>query len=200
MGDNNYTLRAYIYSILILEQADQEALWTIKDRANSGRFAFSHFYTALGRKEYQEFLGLTDRWSDKPPQKPIKQEHLESLGEALGYIYGSKSDDRPALVRSQNPDLKHLGEALVNKEAKLILKNRGTLDDALDELKEPSDAFQDSLIAVNLKLKKAVSLLPKYQGGKPAIDDLIAEIYEQADTLMLINDKKKKRGRDVDGA
>lgn len=200
MGDNNNTLRAYIYSILMLEQAENAGVWSIKDRANSGRFAFSHLYTAIGRKEYQEFLGLTDGWSDKPPLKPIKDNFLAKLGETLGYIYGVKSDDRQALVRSQNPDLKLLGEALVSKPARLILKNRGSLDDALDELKDPSDAFQDSLIAVNLRLKRAINLMPKYQGGKPAINKLIEEIFEQADTLQTINRKKQGRGRNSDGA
>jgi hypothetical protein len=200
MGDNNNTLRAYIYSLLILEQAEDAGVWSIRDRANSGRFAFSHLYTAIGRKEYQEFLGLTDGWSDKPPLKPIKDDCLTKLGETLGYIYGAKSDDRPALVRSQNPDLKHLGEALVSKTARRILQNRGTLDDALDELKDPSDAFQDSLIAVNLRLKRAINLMPKYQGGKSAVDHLIEEIFEQADTLQTINRKKQGRSRSSDGA
>jgi hypothetical protein len=200
MGDNNNTLRAYIYSILILEQAEREGVWTIKDRSNTGRFAFSHFYTALGRKEYQEFLGLTDGWSDKPPLKPIKQDFVEKVGETLSYIYGSKSDDRPALVRSQNPDLKYLGEALVSSRARLILKNRGTLEEALDELKDPSEAFHDALIAVNLRIKRAIGLMPKYQGGKTAIDRLIDEIYEQADTLKLMNNKKRQRGRISNGA
>ena len=200
MGDNNNTLRAYIYSILMLEQAENAGVWSIKDRANSGRFAFSHLYTAIGRKEYQEFLGLTAGWSDKPPLKPIKDDVLSKLGEVLGYIYGVRSDDRTALVRSQNPDLKRLGEALVSRPARLILKNRGTLDDALDELKDPSDAFLDSLIAVNLRLKRAINLLPKYQGGKSEIDKLIEEIFEQADTLHTINKKKRARGRTSDGA
>jgi hypothetical protein len=192
MGDNNNTLRAYIYSVLMLEQAEEEELWSIKDRANNGRFAFSHLYTAIGRKEYQQFLGLTEGWVDKPPLKPIKNKFVPKLGETLTYIYGAKSDDRPALVRSQNPDLKFLGEALVNTRARQILRNRGTLDDALDELKDPSDAFQDSLIAVNLRLKRAISLMPKYQGGKQQIDNLIEEIFEQADTLKIINNKKQK--------
>jgi hypothetical protein len=141
MGDNNNTLRSYIYSVLMLEQAEEEELWTIKDRANTGRFAFSHLYTAIGRKEYQVFLGLTDGWVDKPPLRPIKDKFLNKLGEVLGYMYGVKSDDRQALVRSQNPDLKLLGEALVNNRARQILKNRGTLDDALDELKDPSSSW-----------------------------------------------------------
>jgi len=42
--------------------------------------------------------------------------------------------------------------------------------------------------------------MPKYQGGKPAIDSLVEEIFEQADTLHTINRKKQGRGRASDGA
>lgn len=193
MGDNNNTLRAYIYSILLLEQAEDAEIWSRRDRTNVGRFAFSHLYTALGRKEYQEYLGLTDGWSAKPALKPLKRSKLSELGETLGYIYGSKSNDQPALVRSQNPDLKDLGMALVNAAARLILKNKGDLDQARDALKDPSDAFLDALTVANLRISRAIALMPKYLGGRKQVDDLIEEIYEQADTLQTMNLKKKKK-------
>ena len=196
MGDNNNTLRAYIYAILILEQAEAAKIWSIKDKAvTKGRFAFSHLYTALGREQYQEYLGLTDGWSDTPPLQPIKKKFLGNLGEVLAYIYGSKSDDRQHLVKSQNPDLKNLGLAIAHNEARLILWNRGTLDDAVDALKEPSEAFHDALIATNLKIGRAIQLMPKYSGGKDEIDELISQIYEQADTLQTMNERKMRRGK-----
>lgn len=193
VGDNNNTLRAYIYSLLILEQAEKANIWSIKDRTNPGRFAFSHLYTAIGRKEYQEYLGLSDGWSDTPPLELIKKAKLENLGEVLGYIYGSKSDDRHALVKSQNPDLKDVGFAIVHREARLILKTRGSLDDARDALKDPSDAFYEALITANLKIQRVIRIMPKYAGGREEVDKLIDEIYEQADTLKTMNDKKKKK-------
>ncbi len=195
MGDNNNTLRSYIYSILILEQAERDSLWSIKDRSNAGRFAFSHLYTAIGRREYQEYLGLTERWSDKPPLEPIGKDNLGNLQDVLKFIYGSRSDDQPALVRSQNPDLKLLGEALVNPMSRRIIKGRGTLEEALDEIKDASDAFQDALVTANIRIKRAITLMAKYQGGKKAIDDLVEEIFEQADTLKTIVDKKSRRAR-----
>lgn len=196
MGDNNNTLRAYIYAILILEQAEESQVWSIKDRyVTRGRFAFSHLYTAIQRGEYQDYLGLTDGWSDTPPLKPIKKKFLPKLGEVLAYIYGSKSDDRPNLVKSQNPDLKDVGLAIAHPEARLILWNRGTLDEARDGLKEPSDAFHDALITTNLKLGRAIQLLPKYSGGRDDIDELVSQIFEQADTLQTMVQKKRSRSK-----
>ena len=196
MGDNNNTLRAYIYAILILEQAEDAQVWSIKDKyVTKGRFAFSHLYTALGREQYQEYLGLTDGWSDTPSLKPIKKKLINNLGEVLSYIYGSKSDDRQNLVKSQNPDLKNLGLSIANEEARLILWNRGTLDEAMDALKDPSDAFHDALISTNLKIARAIQLMPKYSGGRVEIDELISQIYEQADTLQTMNERKMRRGK-----
>jgi hypothetical protein len=196
MGDNNNTLRAYIYAILILEQAEKTQVWAIKDRYPArGRFAFSHLYTALGRAQYQEYLGLTEGWSNTPPLEPIEKKFLGNLGEVLSFIYGSKSDDRENFVKSQNPDLKNLGLAIVHEEARLILKNRGTLEVAMDALKDPSDAFHDALISTNLKISRAIELMPKYKGGRDEIDDLILQIYEQADTLHTMNERKKSRGK-----
>lgn len=193
MGDNNNTLRAYIYAILMLEQIEEDGAWKISDRTNSGRFAFSHLYTALGRKEYQHYLGLDEGWSDTPPIKPLKASKLNAFAETLTFIYGSKPSDRPALVKSQNPDLKDLGLAIANADARLILRNNGTLDEARDALKDPSDAFLDALTTANLRVARAVKLMPKYSGGKSQIDNLIEEIYEQADTLQTMNLKKMKK-------
>ena len=193
MGDSNNTLRAYIYAILILEQAENASAWSIKDKYIRGRFGFSHFYTALGREEYKQYLGLSEGWSDTPSLEPIKNEFLDNLGEVLTYLYGSKSDDRPSLIRSQNPDLKDIGMAIVNDEARLILKNRGTLDEARDALKDPADAFHDTLISANIKLSRAIELLPRYLGGKDEVDKVINEIFERADTLQAINERKKSR-------
>lgn len=193
MGDNNNTLRNYIYAVLILEQAEESGVWNLEDRPNRGRFGFSHFYTAISRSEYQEVLGLGDGWSNTPPLKPIKKKHLKDLGEVLGYIYGSKSDNRPSLIKSQNPDLKNLGLAIAEPRARILLQNRSSLDAALDELKEPASAFHDSLVAAKLRLDRAISLMVKYTTRNPDIDMLIDEIFEQADTLKTINEKKIKR-------
>lgn len=190
MGDNNNTLRSYVYSVLILEQAEDAGVWSIRDRANAGRFAFSHLYTALSRKEYQTYLRLTER-PDNPPIQPIDDQSIDRLGEVLTYIYGSKSSDKPALVRSQNPDLKHLGEALVNASSYAVLANGGTLEEALDEIKDPSEAFQDALVSANLRMRRAITLMPKYKGGKGEIDKLVYELFDQAETLRMKVDKRR---------
>ena len=72
MGDNNNTLRAYIYAILIFEQAEAAGVWSLNDRPSArGRFGFSHLYTALLRTEYQEFLGLAGGHDQRCDQQEL---------------------------------------------------------------------------------------------------------------------------------
>lgn len=197
MGDTNDTMRSYIYSMLTLDQAADEKIWVIRDRANAGRFAFSHFYTALGRKEYQEYLGITDSLSDQPPLKPIAKSKFNLLGDVLSYIYGSKSADQPALVRSQNPDLKDLGLAIVSKDARIVLSNKGSLDEARDAMKSPNSAFQDAAITANLRLKRALDLITKYDGSDKSINAVVEEAFERADMLNTMTKKKKSYPKDA---
>ena len=65
----------------------------------------------------------------------------------------------------------------------------------MDALKDPSDAFHDALISTNLKIARAIQLMPKYSGGRVEIDELISQIYEQADTLQTMNERKMRRGK-----
>jgi len=196
MGDNNNTLRAYIYAVLILEQAAAAKVWSLDDRPTKrGRFAFSHLYTAITRLEYQEFLGLTDGWSSTPTLEPIKKKKLKELGEVLQYLYGTQSGAKQSLIRSQNPDLKDLGLAIVNPRARVALQQGQSLDRALDELKEPASAFYDSLVAAKIRLDKSIALISKYTSGKPEIDDIIDELFEQVDILKTMNSKKRARSQ-----
>lgn len=196
MGDNNNTLRSYIYAILILEQAEASGVWRLSDRATArGRFAFSHLYIALQRDQYRQVLGLTHGWSNKPTTTPVARKHLPDLAEVLTYLYGSKSDARPSLIKSQNPDLKNLGLALADKRGRLALRSGAVLEEATDELKDPASAFLDALFAANLRLKRAIALMSPYGGDRSDIDDLVKEIFEQADTLVTMTAKKKQRAR-----
>lgn len=194
MGDNNNTMRAYIYAILILEQADESDVWSLSDRPKTrGRFAFSHLYTALGREEYQQALGLTKGWSSRPSLHPISKRHLPDLGEILGYLYGSVSDARVSLIKSQNPDLRDVGYAIARPEARSILKARGELDAARDASKDPNDAFSDALVAATLRLERAIVLLPRFSGNDERVSKLIRQIFEQADTLATMVERKDSR-------
>jgi len=187
LGDDNDTIRSYIGAIFILEQAEEDCLFDIKDRSKRGPFAFSHLYTALGRKEYQEFFELPKGWNANPTERPIiNSQHLK---EALTYIYGSKQDNKPSLIKSQNPDLKHIGEVLVHPVAREKLRGGSDLATAYNEVGDPNKVFSDALVQASLKLEVAVGLLAKYDGSKTLLS-IAEELAENSEMLLLTMQRK----------
>lgn len=189
LGDDNDTIRAYVGAVLVLEQAENERLFDIKDRFNRGRFAFSHFYTALGRKEYQEFLGLSKGWNQSPTEQPINKDKIQHLKEVLAYLYGSKQDNVLPKIKSQNPDLKFIGEILAHPVALEKLRGGSDLNLAYNEVREPGAVFSEALVQVSLKIDAAINLLAKYDGSFSLLQ-IANEVQEKSETLVMIMRRK----------
>lgn len=198
LGDDNDTIRAYIGAILILEQAEKERLFDIKDRFNRGRFAFSHLYTALGRKEYQEFLGLSKGWNINPSEHPIDQTKIPKLKEVLIYLYGSKQDNLQPKIKSQNPDLKFVGEVLVHPVALEKLRGGTELSIAYGEVREPGAVFSEALVQVSLRIDTTIGLLAKYDGSSSLLE-IAKEIHEKSETLLMTMQRKHVKNQEKTG-
>jgi hypothetical protein len=192
LGDDNDTIRAYIGAVLVLEQAEEERLFDIKDRYNRGRFAFSHLYTALGRKEYQEFLGLAKGWNHTPDEQPINEKKTPQLKEVLTYFYGSKQDNQPALIKSQNPDLKNLGEVLIHEIALAKVRGGADLKTAHNEVRGAGEVFSEALVQASLKIDAAIDLLAKYDGSSSLLS-ISRELAEKSDILFQTMQRKHDR-------
>lgn len=192
IGDDNDTIRSYISAILVLEQAERQKLFSIADRYNKGRFAFSHLYTALNRSEYQNFLGLESGWTKEPSEDPVPSRNQDKLKEALLYLYGSKEDNTPPLVRSQNPDLKQVGEALSHPVALLKLREGESLAAAYNEVRSPYEVFSEALAQAHVKMKQTMEALPKYEGDE-ALIKIADEIVTMADIIVTTMKKKTKK-------
>jgi ParB-like nuclease domain len=164
-GDTNDTVRSYIGSIFVLDQAENSGQFEIKDRFNKGRFSFSHLYTALDRPEYRNFLGLNLGWNNAPSDTPIPPENLAHLGEVLKYIYGSKKDKIRPHIQSQNPHLSQLGQSLSNERALSRLRAGAKLEVAFAEI-EGGNMFNQALIELMAKAERAETLSSKFDGNK----------------------------------
>ena len=130
VGDMHETIKRMVSAIYVLDQARKNELFNIEDRF-APKFKFSHLYTALGRAQYMEYLGLDPTWiRNKPQPDPVDSGKLDNLREVLVWIYGSKVDDMQPVVRTQNPDIKRLGEVLANAEGLHVLEISRDLDRA----------------------------------------------------------------------
>ena len=109
IGDTHSTVARLYRAYMALKQAEESGVYDREQRVRK-HFSFSHLYTGLdyqGIREFTQVAGL-----DTPTEKPIPAERLNEFGELCVWLWGDKGRKQPALIRSQNPHLRQLDEAL----------------------------------------------------------------------------------------
>ncbi len=190
IGDRHATVKRMVHAIHILEQAEAKSLFDIEDRWNPS-FSFSHLYTALSRSDYRKFLGLDPNWASyEPKPNPVPEENEQFLTELLIWIYGSNQNDINPVVKSQNPDIKRLGEVLNNTASLTVLRAGRPLDEAHESTLPASQKFAESLILLRVKIREAFQSVRGFDGQDTSLIDVAEEISE---TALAIQDRMKKK-------
>ena len=198
IGDRHDTIKRMVSAIYVLEQAREEKLFDIEDRYPP-KFNFSHLYTALSRSQYMDYLGLEAAWArhdPKPDQVP--EEKLDELRKVLVWIYGSKSDGVEPVVRTQNPDIKRLGEVLVNAEGRHVLEQGRSLDTAHASTVTADKRFTASLLRARDAIRDAAGSLRAYDGRDQSLLDIADDIRETAETVHSRMAKKRRDARSAE--
>lgn len=160
IGDTNRKVIRLYQSVRILQQAERETSFSIDD-IYASRIFFSHLYTAMGYKGYQQYVGLDPKNTDSAP---IPTEKLGELGDVMLWLFGKK-EERP-VVRTQNPDLRRLEEVLRNREAVLSLRRNKDLDLAYELCQDGRDLFATAIIDAKQQIGLALSKLHHYDGNE----------------------------------
>ncbi|MEW6037220.1 MAG: ParB N-terminal domain-containing protein [Pseudomonadota bacterium] len=197
IGDRHDTIKRMVAAIYVLEQAERERIFSLSDR-NVTKFNFSHLYTALSRTPYMTYLGLETAWSRYDPQPdPVPTDKLDRLREVLVWIYGSKEDNnKEPVVRSQNPDIKNLGEVLASAEGLHILRAGRTLAEAHASTRPADETLSAALIRARSTLREAANSLRGYDGRDQSLLNIAEDISETAQTIF---DRMRKKYRDAVG-
>jgi hypothetical protein len=183
IGDRHDTIKRMVSAIYVLEQAEREELFDTHDR-NTRKFNFSHLYTALSRSQYMDYLGLGRTWARyDPAPDPVPVERLDELRKMLVWIYGSKSTDELSVVRSQNPDIKNLGEVLVHTEARNLLETTHNLDQAHETTEAIDKKLTGSLFRARDAVRDASASLRAYDGRDKSLLDVAEDIKVQSDSV-----------------
>ena len=183
IGDRHDTIKRMVNAIFVLEQAEKEGIFHISDRA-SPRFNFSHLYTALSRAPFMHFLGLEVTWSRfEPKPNPVAQEKLDSLCEVLKWLYGSKEEDIDPVIRSQNPDIRHLAEVLESSEGLTILRTTRSLTDAHLSTSPANQRFSESLVRARREVREVSNNLRGFDGREQALVGIAEDISETAQAI-----------------
>lgn len=166
MGDRHSTLHRMVTGYYVLEQAENSGAFSREDREVGRQFAFSHLYTALTRPGYRKFLGLgEDTRAQDPIPDPVPETHLSELRIVLRWLYGSDSDAEPAVIRSQNPHIRQLGEVLENPKARTIMLESDDLTRAYSEVYTPKKQFERRLVDAHGAVADSVSKVSAYDGN-----------------------------------
>ena len=183
IGDKHSTVLRLYDALMVLEQAKSARVFDPEDRYKE-HFSFSHLTTGLGYAGIQTFLGLPKGQDTIGKRRPVPPSRVQQLGELMVWLYGSKSQNSPAVVQSQNPDLRRLDEVLRSKEATIALRKGLPLAVSLEISKGDERVFREALIEAKQNLQKARgTVLTGYTGNA----DLLVtaeEIAELARTLV----------------
>lgn len=194
IGDTHATVRRLYRGLMVLDQAQQQGLYDVDDRANK-RLFFSHLYTGLGYPGFQSFLGIKEETSYKP--KPVPAKNKKRLGQLCVWLFGSQDQGTQPLIKSQNPDLRRLDEALQTERGRDALTAGLPLALAYDASIGDERRFREALIQAKVHMEQATGKVhtgfdiksDQLQTAK-SIQNLSASLVETMETMQ---PKRKRR-------
>lgn len=198
IGDRHDTVRRMVTAIYVLDQAKRAGIYDISDRSFE-RFNFSHLYTALSRSDYMDYLGIGKSWAEiKPGSNLIPKNKLERLGNVLVWVFGSKQKDQEPIIRTQNPDIKRLGEVLCSSEARHILQASGDLDEAHKGTVSSEMTLSTALINARKNLGLAATSLTGYDGRDESLLHIAQNVSQAAKAVYAQMKKASRDAKDDD--
>jgi hypothetical protein len=179
LGDTFNTVEKLYQGLQVINQAEAKGIF---DRADipANRLYFSHLYTGLQQSGFKSFLGIEDVPMDS--KTPVSDEKLPNLQDLLNWVFGSKSKGIQPVIKSQNPDLRHLDAILKNPEARAALKQNIPLDSAFDITRPKASTFEEHIMSAKFSLQKAFSYLTEGYNGSNK------DLLEQADSVANLAD------------
>jgi hypothetical protein len=168
IGDRHDTVKRLYRGLMVLQQAEKAGLFKREDCFNT-RFAYSHLWTGLGYSGFQEFLGLSSEKGFK--QDPVPKSKLNNLKELCLWLYGSKEQNKPPVVKSQNPDLRNLDEILRSNNGLAALRAGLPLETSLKASRGDQRLLREAMVVAEQRLKEARGLIPTgYQGDSDLLE------------------------------
>jgi hypothetical protein len=183
IGDRHTTVRRLYQGLMVLEQAEADQVFDREDRYNK-KFFFSHLYTGLGLAGIQRFLGIAGRTKITDSKHPIPATKTRELGELLRWMYGSKRDNEPPQVKTQNPDLSKLDEALTSRDSVAAIRKGIGLDVAVDIARGDETILHESLVKAKVSLQEARGRVVTGFTGERDVLTLAEDIADLADAIV----------------
>lgn len=187
IGDRHRTVQRLYRGLMVIEQAEREKVYDREDRFRQ-RFAFSHLYTGLDYDGVSSFISLKPE--DDETKDPVPEDKVEELGELCVWLYGSKKNNRPPVVESQNPDLRRLNAVLNNRAAIAALRAGTELVKAFEISRPPTAVFEEALLAAKRELTTARAHLTTGYDKSEALLRIAGSIANMADDVYTEMERK----------
>ena len=181
IGDRHRTVARLYRAYMALKQARAAGAYDVDEQRSRKRFAFSHLYTGLDYRGIQDFTGIADL--DPPTEQPIPPRKMKRFGELCVWLWGDKTRDVKPEVKSQNPYLRQLDEALQSKGGLSALRAGLGISVAYDVHRGDTALFREALIEARQALQKARGkVLTGFAGEIDQLEE-IGQIVTLAETL-----------------
>ena len=189
IGDTHRTVQRLFRGLMVIEQAERMKVFHREDRWRN-HFSFSHLYTGIGYDGISAFIGLRPETDED--QEPVPLDKKNELGELCRWMYGSKKEEIPPVIETQNPHLRWLDSVVSNKEAVAALRDGQPLANAYEASRPSSTVFEESLLASKRELQKAHSMLSTGYNGSEELLRIAGSVASLADDLYEEMERKHK--------
>ena len=176
----------------MLEQAKKAGVFDPSDRFYQRKdFAYSHLWTGIALQGIREFLGIKER--RRGEREPVPKNRIPALGELCRWLYGSHKDGVEPLVKSQNPHLRQLDEALRSPRGVSALHRNLSLQVAVKAARGDERLLLDALVAGEQNLREAKAYFSTGYHRQQEVGETIKNIYVLASSLRADLEGKQKK-------
>ncbi len=172
IGDTHSTVTRLYRAYMALQQAERKGVYS-PERRTRRHFSFSHLYTGLDYPGIRTFTRVADL--DPPRSEPIPRSRLNEFGELCVWLWGDKTKGKVALIKSQNPDLRKLDEALQSRQGLSALRAGYGISVAVDIARGDTALFREALLKAKQSLQEARG---KVETGFAGEQDLVREMTQ----------------------
>jgi len=110
----------------------------------------------------------------------------------MTWLYGSKTDDIRPVVVSQDPNVKELGEVLIQPKARAIMMSQNDLRAAYAEVDTPAFQFEKSLVDAHQHVENALKKIASFDGRDQTLLQLATEINDNSTIIVTVMKSKKE--------
>ena len=192
IGDRNATVERLYHGLKVLEQAQNAVVFDPSDRFYQRKdFAYSHLWTGVALQGIREFLGIKE--GRRSEREPVPKNRISALGELCRWLYGSHKDGVEPLVKSQNPHLRQLDEALRSQRGVSALQRGFSLQVAVKAARGDERLLLDALVAGEQNLREAKAYFSTGYHGQQEVGETIKNIHVLASSLRADLEGKQKK-------